>query len=85
MFSTFGLTDVIKTLLDYMALILKTFYPHHEFSMFLDVHTPCNALISVFLPASPKAKAGRGAQSLRPSVPKSCHRNCSETTDPIIM
>ena len=50
-----------------------------------------------FLPASPKAKAGLGVQSLRPSVrpsvrlsvrpsvPKSCHRNSSETTDPIIM
>ena len=41
-----------------------------------------------FLPASPKAKAGLGVQSLRPSVrpsvPKSCHRNSSETTDPII-
>ena len=39
----------------------------------------------IFLPASPKAKAGLGVQSLRPSVPKSCHRNFSETTDPIIM
>ena len=55
----------------------------------------------VFLPASPKAKAGLGVQPLRPSVrpsvspsvclvvrpsvPKSCHRNSSETTDPIIM
>ena len=47
---------------------------------------------SPFLPASPKAKAGLGVQSLRPSVrlsvrlsvPKSCHRNSSETTDPII-
>ena len=62
-----------------------------------------------FLPASPKAKAGLGVQSLRPSVrssvrpsvrpsvcpsvrpsvrpsvPKPCHRNSSETTDPIIM
>ena len=38
-----------------------------------------------FLPASPKAKAGLGVQSLRPSVPKSCHRNSSETTDPFIM
>ena len=54
-----------------------------------------------FLPASPKAKAGLGVQSLRPSVrpsvrlsvrpsvrpsiPKSCHCNSSETTDPIIM
>ena len=42
-----------------------------------------------FLPASPKAKAGLGVQSLRPSarpsVPKSCHRNSSETTDPIVM
>ena len=42
-----------------------------------------------FLPASPKAKTGLGVQSLRPSVrpsvPKSCHRNSSETTDPIIM
>ena len=49
------------------------------------------------LPASPKAKAGLGVQSLPPSVrpsvrpsvcpsfPKSCHRNSSETTDPIIM
>ena len=41
------------------------------------------------LPASPKAKAGLGVQSLRPSVrpsvPKSCHRNSSEITDPIIM
>ena len=53
--------------------------------------------VSIFLPASPKAKAGLGVQSLRPSVrpsvrlsvrpsvPKSCHRNSSETTDPIIM
>ena len=40
-----------------------------------------------------KAKAGLGVQSLRPSVrpfvrpsvPKSCHRNSSQTTDPIIM
>ena len=43
----------------------------------------------LFLPASPKAKAGLGVQSLRPSVrpsvPKSCHRNSSESTDPIIM
>ena len=47
----------------------------------------------IFLPASPKAKAGLGVQSLRPSVrlsvrpsvPKSCHRNSSETTDPFIM
>ena len=47
----------------------------------------------LFLPASPKAKAGLGVQSLRlsvrlsvrPSVPKSCHRNSSETTDSIIM
>ena len=54
-----------------------------------------------FLPAAPTAKAGLGVQSLRPSVrpsvrlsvrpsvrpsvPKSCHRNSSETTDPIIM
>ena len=38
-----------------------------------------------FLPASPKAKAGLGVQSLRPSVQKSCHRNSSETNDPIIM
>ena len=54
-----------------------------------------------FLPASPQAKAGLGVQSLRPSVrpsvrlsvrpsvrpsvPKSCHRNSSETTDPIIL
>ena len=41
------------------------------------------------LPASPKPKAGLGVQSLRPSVlpsvPKSYHRNFSETTDPIIM
>ena len=49
------------------------------------------------LPASPKAKTGLGVQSLRPSVrpsvrlsvrpyvPKSCHRNSSETADPIIM
>ena len=56
---------------------------------------PC--VILHFLPASPKAKAGLGVQSLRPSVrpsvcpsvrpsvPKSCHRNSSETTDPIIM
>ena len=50
-------------------------------------------LLLLFLPASPKAKAGLGMQSLRPSVrpsvspsvPKSCHRNSSETTDPIIM
>ena len=34
---------------------------------------------------SDMAKAGLGVQSLRPSVPKSCHRNSSETTDPIIM
>ena len=43
----------------------------------------------LFLPASPKAKAGLGVGSLRPSVrpsvPKSCHRSSSETTDPIIM
>ena len=43
----------------------------------------------IFLPASPKAKAGQGVQSLRPSVrtsvPKSCHRNFPETTYPIIM
>ena len=43
----------------------------------------------IFLPASPKAKAGLGVQSLRasdrPSVPKSFHRNSSKTTDPIIM
>ena len=43
----------------------------------------------LFLPALPKAKAGLGVQSLRPSVhpsvPKSCPRNSSETTDPIIM
>ena len=46
-----------------------------------------------FLPASPKAKAGLGVQSLRlsvrpsvrPSFPKYCHRNSSQTTDPIIM
>ena len=46
-------------------------------------------MMQYFLPASPKAKAGLGVQSLRPSVrpsvPKSCHRNSSETTDPIIM
>ena len=54
-------------------------------------------LMSEFLPGSPKAKAGLGVWSLRPSVrlsvrpsvrpsvPKSCHRNSSETTDPIIM
>ena len=66
-------------------------------------------IAAVFLPASPKAKAGLGVQSLRPSVrpsvcpsvrpsvcpsvrpsvrpsvPKSCHRNSSETTNPIIM
>ena len=41
--------------------------------------------LQLFLPASPKVKAGLGVQSLRPSVPKSCHRNSSETTDPIIM
>ena len=45
--------------------------------------------ISAFLPASPKAKAGLGVQSLRPSVrpsvPKYCHRKSSETTYPIIM
>ena len=45
--------------------------------------------ILIFLPASPRAKAGLGVQSLPPSVcpsvPKSCHRNSSETTDPIIM
>ena len=52
-----------------------------------------NALIypakPTFLPASPKAKAGLGVGSLRPSVrpsvPKSCHRKSPETTDPIIM
>ena len=42
-----------------------------------------------FFTCLPKAKAGLGVQSLRPSVrpsvPKSCHRNSSETTDPIIM
>ena len=42
-----------------------------------------------FLPVSPKAKAGLGVQSLRPSVrpsiPKSCHRNSNETADPINM
>ena len=32
---------------------------------------------------SPKAKAGQSA--VNPSVPKSCHRNSSETTDPNIM
>ena len=58
-------------------------------------------MLGIFLPASPKAKAGLGVQSLhpsvrpsvrpsvcpsvRPSVPKSCHRNSSETTDPFIM
>ena len=45
--------------------------------------------IGIFLPASPKAKAGLGVQSLRlsvrPSVSKACHRNSSETTDPIFM
>ena len=46
--------------------------------------------LALFLPASPKAKAGLGVQSLRPSVrpsvPISCHRNSSETTaDPIKM
>ena len=58
---------------------------------------PALAKLTSFLPASPKAKAGLGVQSLRPSVrpsvrlsvrpsvPKSCHRNSSETTDPIIM
>ena len=44
-----------------------------------------NSLHHFFLPASPKPKAGLGVQSLRPSVTKSCHRNSSETTDPIIM
>ena len=47
----------------------------------------------ILLPASPKAKAGLGVHSLRPSVcpsvrssvPKSCHRNSSETTGPSIM
>ena len=46
-------------------------------------------LIIPFSPASPKAKAGLRVPSLRPSVlpsvPKSCHRNSSETTNPIIM
>ena len=50
-------------------------------------------MLFVLLPASWKAKAGIGVQSLRPSVclsvclsvPKSCHRNASETTDQIIM
>ena len=46
-------------------------------------------LMSEFLPGSPKAKAGLGVWSLRPSVrlsvPKSCHRNSSETSHPIIM
>ena len=46
-------------------------------------------MLRIFLPASPKAKAGLGEQSLRPSVrpsvPKSCHRNFSKTTDPTIM
>ena len=46
-------------------------------------------ILNVSLPASPKAKAGLGVQSLRPSVrplvPKSCHSNSSETTDPIFM
>ena len=66
-------------------------YPSEIATLFLDR----------FLPASPKAKAGLGVQSLRssvrpsvcpsvrpsvrPSVPQSCHRNSSETTDPIIM
>ena len=52
-------------------------------------HGPLFLSSIVFLPASPKAKAGLGVQSLRPSVrlsvPKSCHRNSSETTDPIFM
>ena len=53
--------------------------------------------VTPFLHASPKAKVGLGVQSLRPSVrpcvrlsvrpsvPKPCHRNSSETTEPIIM
>ena len=48
-----------------------------------------NTYRSQFLPASQKAKADLGVQSLRPSVrpsvPKFCHRKSSETTDPIIM
>ncbi|XP_078319501.1 uncharacterized protein LOC111121655 isoform X3 [Crassostrea virginica] len=49
----------------------------------------CCVIYKSFLPVSPKAKAGLGVQSLRPSVhpsvPKSCPRNSSETTDPIFM
>ena len=54
---------------------------------FMRKFTPNQFFISMFLPALPKAKAGLGVQSLRPSVrpfvcpsvPKSCHRNSSET------
>ena len=50
---------------------------------------PLHSFYDVLLPASPKANAGLGVQSLcpsvRPSVPKSCHRNSSETTDPMFM
>ena len=46
-----------------------------------------------FVTCLAEGEAGLGVQSLRPSVrlsvclsvPKSCHRNSSETTDPIIM
>ena len=68
---------------------------YHKHTMFALIHKKTRKspwvilLVQLFLPASPKAKAGLGMQSLRPSVspsvPKSCHRNSSETTDPIIM
>ena len=60
-----------------------------HFVIVIDVFGYVMLRLLILLPASPKAKADLGVQSLRPSVrpsvPKSCHRNSSETTDPIIM
>ena len=38
----------------------------------------------IFLPASPTAEAGRGFGSFLP-FQQACHRNSSETNDPIFM